>query len=145
MILFLLLGASSFSWGQADSIRTVEVRTVIDQLFEGMRLGDSTLVREVFHADAQAYTTYEKNEEFRLHKGSVEEFIKAVGASHEEVWDERISNVVIQIDDGLAQVWMDYAFYLGDEFSHKGVNSMILVHVDKRWQILNLADTRRRN
>ena len=145
ILLLVLLSASSFSWSQADSTRTAEVRAIIDQLFEGMRSGDSTLVRAVFHKDAKAYTTYKKDNSFHLIEGSIDDFAEAVGTPHTEVWDERISNVIIQVDDGLAQVWMDYSFYLGEEFSHKGVNTMLLVNLDGRWQILHLADTRRKS
>ena len=145
-ILFLVfLSASSISWSQADSIRTAELRATIDQLFAGMRSGDSTLVRDVFHEDAKAYTTFKKDNAFHLYEGLIDDFVEAVGTPHDEVWDERISNIVIKIDDGLAQVWMDYSFYLCDEFSHTGVNCMLLVNVDDRWQIINLADTRRKN
>jgi hypothetical protein len=145
ILLLVLLSASSVSWSQTDSTRTAEVRAIVDQLFDGMRTGDSTLVRDVFHSDAHVYTTYKKNDAFHVHEGSVDEFVKAVGSPHDEIWDERISNVVVQVDDGLAQIWMDYSFYIGDKFSHKGVNSVLLVNVNNRWQIINISDTRRTN
>lgn len=143
--LFTLLSIASLSWGQSDSSQQLAIRSVVDQLFDGMRLGDSTLVRSVFHVDARGYTSYKKGDEFVLHAGSIDDFVKAIGKPHKEVWDERISNVVIQMDGGLAQVWMDYAFYLGDTFSHSGVNAMQLAFVDGRWQIIHIADTRRRS
>lgn len=144
ILLLALLSVSSISWSQADSTREAEVRAVIDQLFEGMRLGDSSLVRNAFHADARGFTSYKTNDLFQLHKGSIDEFVAAVGSPHDKVWDERISNVVIQMDDGLAQVWMDYSFYVGDQFSHTGVNAMQLAFMDGRWQIIQIADTRRK-
>lgn len=144
MTLFALLIIASHAWTQSDSSQQVAIRAVVDQLFDGMRQGDSTLVRSVFHADARGYTSYKKDDEFVLKSGSIDDFVKAIGTPHKEVWDERISNVVIQVDDGLAQVWMDYAFYLGDTFSHRGVNAMQLAHTDGRWQIIQIADTRKR-
>ncbi|MCJ8290722.1 MAG: nuclear transport factor 2 family protein [Crocinitomicaceae bacterium] len=145
ILLLTILAITSVSWSQTDSTRQDEVRLIIDQLFEGMKSGDSSLVRGAFHSDARAYTSYEKEGAYQLHAGSIDDFVNAVGTPHDEVWDERISNVVIQIDDGLAQVWMDYSFYVGDQFSHKGVNAMQLAHLDGRWQIIHLADTRRKN
>jgi len=144
LLLITLLSISSIEFTQADSTRISEVEAVINQLFEGMRLGDSTLVQEVFHSEAKAYTSYEKEDAFHLHEGSVDEFVKAVGTPHDKVWNERISNLVIQVDDGLAHAWMDYSFYLDEEFSHKGINSMVLVEVDGEWKIIHIADTRRR-
>ena len=144
ILFFSLLLTSSVGFSQTDSTRIAEVRAVIEQLFEGMHAGDSTLVREVFHTDAKAYTSFKKENAFQLHEGSVDEFVEAVGTTHDEVWNERISNLVIQVDDGLAHAWMDYSFYLDEEFSHQGINSVVLAEVDGRWQIIHIADTRRR-
>jgi hypothetical protein len=144
-ILFvILLSGSLISWGQTDSIAQLEIRAVIDQLFDGMRSGDSSLVRAVFHHDARLMSTLIKNETEIVHDGSIEEFISAIGTPHDEIWDERISNVQIQVDAGLAQAWMDYSFYLGDELSHSGVNAFQLVKVENGWQIIQLMDTRRK-
>lgn len=145
ILIFTLLVLTSTSWCQTDPTKQSEIRVVIDQLFDGMRSGDSSLVTSVFHSDARAYTSFEQKGEYQLHAGSIDDFAKAVGTPHDKIWDERISNVVIQIDDGLAQVWMDYSFYLGEEFSHKGVNAVQLVKLDGRWQIIHLVDTRRKN
>ena len=38
---------------------------------------------------------------------------------------------------------MAYRFYVGDTFSHCGVNAVQLAKLDGRWQITNLMDTRR--
>lgn len=145
ILLLLLLFISSISFSQDEETPETAVRAVIDQLFEGMRSGDSSLVREVFHTDAKLYTTYKWEDGFELSGGSINDFVEAVGSPHDKIWDERISNVTIRVDDALSQVWMDYSFYLGEEFSHEGVNSIILVNLDGRWQMLHLCDTRRKN
>jgi len=145
ILLLTILTITSVSWGQIESSKQAEVRAVVDQLFDGMRLGDSSLVRNIFHPDARLYTSFETAGEYQLHSGSIEDFVNAVGTPHDKIWDERISNVVIQVDDALAQVWMDYSFYLADEFSHTGVNAMQLVQLDGRWQIIHLLDTRRQD
>jgi hypothetical protein len=75
--------------------------------------------------------------------GSAEEFKNAVGTPHEDIWDERISNVKIQLDGNLAQVWMNYSFYLNDKFSHCGVNAVQLIRTNNGWKMIHLADTRR--
>ena len=49
------------------------------------------------------------------------------------------------VDGGIAQVWTDYAFYVGAEFSHCGVDAF---HLAKdafgSWKIMHLMDTRRK-
>lgn len=119
--------------------------SIVQTLFDGMRNGDSTAVKACFHEEAVLHSTYKNKEGLtKIHEGNVEEFVVAVGSPHDEVWDERISNLEIKIDGTLANAWMDYSFYLGDKLSHCGVNSMHFVLVDGEWKIFQLMDTRRR-
>jgi hypothetical protein len=37
---------------------------------------------------------------------------------------------------------MDYGFFLGDQFSHCGVNSFQLVRTEDGWKTIHLIDTR---
>jgi len=151
LLLFSLLIINHISWSQEEMETMIEihpsvrVRAVIDSLFLGMKNGDSSMVSNVFHSELSMKTSFiTKNGGIKLVTDSPGDFLKAVGTPHEEVWDERISNVVIQVDDNLAQVWMDYNFYVNDNFSHCGVNAMQLVNTDNGWKILNLIDTRRK-
>lgn len=122
-----------------------DVRAAIDQLFDGMRAGDSTMVRAVIHPDARFLTTMIREDAPMLHTGSVDRFVEAVGTPHDDVWNEKIWNVDVKLDDHLAQAWMDYAFYLGEEFSHCGVNAMQFYNDGESWRIVSLVDTRRRD
>lgn len=144
ILVISILAISSVTWSQSDSTQTAAVRAVIDQFFDGMRSGDSTLVRASFYANPRLLTSYQVGGDFRLYEGSFNEFVTAIGTPHEEIWDERISNVVIHIDAGLAQVWMDYSFYLGDQFSHSGTNAMQLVNLHGNWQIVHVIDTHKK-
>jgi hypothetical protein len=121
-----------------------EVRAVVDRLFDGMRAGDSTAVRAVFHPSATLLTTARRDGAPVLQSSPVDAFVAAVGAPRDRVWDERIRNVEIRIDGDLATAWMDYAFYAGTELSHCGVNAFQLFRGPEGWRIVHLADTRRR-
>ena len=80
-----------------------------------------------------------------MKKGSLADFLKAIGTPHPEVWNEKIWNTEIRIDDNLAQIWTDYAFYVDDRFSHCGVDAFQLVkETDGKWRIVHLIDTRRK-
>ena len=144
ILLISLLGLHSLSWSQTDSSDHHAVHAVIDQLFDGMRAGDSSLVRATFHPNLRLMSTMEREGVIELHEGSPEEFLMAIGTPHEEVWDERISNVVIQVSDGLAQAWMDFSFYLDDRLNHSGVNAFQLVKTVDGWKIIHLMDTHRK-
>ena len=119
-----------------------EVRATIDHLFDGMRAGDSTAVRATFHKDATLASTFSREGTPILHAGSVDDFVNAVGTPHEQVWDEKIWDVKIHVRDNLAVAWMDYGFFLGDQFSHCGVNSFQLVRTEDGWKTIHLIDTR---
>ena len=123
-----------------------EVEKTIKKLFQGMQKGDSSMVHATFHEDLRMYSSFiTETSEVKLKKGSMTSFIEAVGKPHDEVWDERISELNIQIDDNLAHAWMKYSFYLDDKFSHCGVNAMQLVKMEGEWKIINLIDTRKKD
>ena len=121
-------------------------RETVDKLFTGMRNGDSTAVRSVFTKTA-ALTSISKNaaDSTITHKGSVDGFVKAVGTPHKDRWDERIYDVRVSIDGPMAVVWAPYKFYLGDKFSHCGVNVFNLIKTNAGWKINDITDTRRKD
>jgi reactive intermediate/imine deaminase len=117
---------------------------VVSRLFDGMRAGDSAMVRSVFHPQAQLATAIVRQGSAIVEVDNLDKFIQAVGTPHAEVWDERLSNTTVQVDGTLASVWTDYSFYLGDRFSHCGVDAFHLAKTGTDWKIVGLADTRRR-
>ncbi len=131
-----MLTAVSFAAAQTPED---EVRSVIDMFFDGMRAGDSTMVRSTLLKGAIAQRAGETG----LPTMDFEGFLTAIGTPHDEVWDERIWDVLIMVDGRLASAWMEFAFYLGDTLSHCGVNSMQLYRTDSGWKIAYLADTNR--
>lgn len=142
-IFFLLLIFPSFAYSQKTEKK--EVRKVIDQLFEGMRKGDSSLVRKTFLPYATLNTSFVNSKgEAKLHCDSIISFLDAIGTPHKELWDERLLSCEIKIDDNLATVWTKYAFYVDNVYSHEGVNAFQLVKVEGSWKILIITDTRRK-
>ena len=149
IILSFFLIATFF---QSTSIRSQSegekaVREVIDKLFEGMRLADSSIVSVLFHPDVRMMTSYKNaSGEVVLKEGSLQAFLSAIGTPHPEIWNEKIWNTEVRIDDNLAQVWTDYAFYVDDRFSHCGVDAFQLTRdANGAWRIIHLIDTRRKD
>ncbi|ELR69626.1 hypothetical protein C900_04851 [Fulvivirga imtechensis AK7] len=125
------------------NITSAEVLKVVGQVFDGMRAADSTMVRSAFAKDAELYTIFtDKEGNPVLHKGSLVNFLNAVGSPHDVVWDEPIWDTEVRIDGNLAQVWTKYAFYAGDKFSHCGVDAFHLFKTLEGWKIFHLTDTR---
>jgi hypothetical protein len=142
---FILSGSGIYAQGELDNGKHA-VEKVIYDLFDGMREADSSKVKALFSKDVQMYTSYTNKEGQRvLKKGELAPFLKAIGSPHDKIWDEKIWNTSVMIDGGIAQVWTDYAFYVGEEFSHCGVDAF---HLAKDalgdWKILHLMDTRRK-
>ncbi|MDX1429355.1 MAG: hypothetical protein R3282_03660, partial [Rhodothermales bacterium] len=85
-----------------------DVRQTIDSLFDGMRAGDSTIVRSVFSEGAvMGRPVKDDNGSTRITLQPVDRFVAAVGRPHDAVWDERIGQVQIRIDGELASAWME--------------------------------------
>ena len=75
----------------------------------------------------------------------IDAFVNAVGTPKDTAWDERIWNVQIDVHGNLASAWMEYAFLVGDRFSHCGVNHFQFSRsAEGNWEAIALADTRQR-
>lgn len=142
--LLLVLISPTISCAQTSD--SISVMHPINKLFDGMRISDSSMVYEAFHKEISMYTSYISEDGMpKIEEGSLEEFLVAVGTPHSAIWDEKIWNVKVLIDESLAQVWCDYGFYVDNRFSHCGVDAFQLVKNDRNeWQIISLIDTRKK-
>ncbi|MBO9673609.1 MAG: nuclear transport factor 2 family protein [Sphingobacteriaceae bacterium] len=143
-VIFALFLVCFITKGFAQSDEENAIKKTITNLFTGMKDGDSTLVHSAFADGAILQTIVNKEGKVSVRNESVNNFIKFIGTPHQDKYDERIVFNKILIDGPLASVWTDYKFYLGDKFSHCGVNSFQLVKGDKGWQIVYIIDTRRK-
>lgn len=143
-ILICLLLHSFVSIAQTNSDTTL-IRQTIDSFFTGMLEGDSSMIRSTLHPAIRFLTcTKDDHDNDILVSESVNDFLSAVGAPHEDYWNEKITSFTLQIDQNMAQVWTDYSFHINDSFSHCGVNSFQLFKDSNGWRIVQIMDTRRR-
>lgn len=149
LTLFLLTLAASTrpAFAQKASPETEAVKQTITSFFDGMRRGDSTLVRRtlapgaVFHG---LVLVGKPGQPVALHTESISDLLEAVSTPHPETWDERVQFERVLIDAYLASVWAPYEFYLGSKFSHCGYDSFQLVKLADGWKIAHIIDTRRK-
>lgn len=141
--LTLSIAAHASAQAAADHAAEEAVVAVVVQLFDGMRTGDSAMVRRTFAPDARLMSTSVRDGQPALQSVEIDQFVEAVGTPHEEVWDERLWNIEVRVDANLATVWTEYAFYLGEELSHCGVDAFQLFRSRDGWKIFQIADTRR--
>ncbi len=143
IIIFCCLSAKSFAQHSAED---EAIKEVINRLFDGMRKADSTLLKSAFSNEAILQTiATNKSGKTLVRSENLSNFANSISMPRTDVYDERIVFTKILIDDKLASVWTDYKFYIGDKFSHCGVNSFQLVKVNDAWKIIYLIDTRRKD
>jgi hypothetical protein len=144
----LLLAATPLAaQAQAPSSDEREVMAVVIKLFDGMRAGDSAMVRSTFDTAATMATAVIRptgEAMYRFDADGITGFANAVGTPHDKVWDEKLWDVKVLVDRNLATVWTKYAFFLGTDFSHCGVDTFTLAKGAAGWKIIFLADTRQR-
>ncbi|AYB35201.1 nuclear transport factor 2 family protein [Chryseolinea soli] len=144
LLAILFAACSLFAVAQPPSPDPA-ITTTIQQLFKGMETGDSALVHATFaHEITMATVRRDKAGNPMLQReASALGFLKVVGTPHPQTWYEEIWDVKVQQDGDFAQVWCDYAFYIGNTFSHCGVDAFQLHKQKDGWKIFHLADTRR--
>ena len=146
-LLFLLIGLSFVKLHAQDTFAqdSSDIYAVVKQLFDGMRKGDSAMVHATMHPEVRMLTSYiNKEGEAKLQVGSLDRFLQAVGTPHEAVWNETIDVIHVEVDDNLAHAWVDYSFYVNEDFHHCGVDAFLFIREgEENWKIIHLADTRR--
>lgn len=140
LLLLTLFSLKTFAQSEDEA-----VKKPITALFDGMRKGDTTLMRSAFAPGANLQSIGKNKEgEVGVRTENIDKFIESIGKPHKDVYDERITYDMIKVDDNLAVAWTPYQFYVGDKFSHCGVNSFQLVKLNGEWKIQYIIDTRRK-
>lgn len=119
-----------------------DVLAVVNQMFDGMRKKDTTMVRTAFHPNARMVTFAGDS----IAANTVDGFVDFIGRPNEQIWNEPIFDTEIRIDGNLATVWTKYVFFRGpngDLFNHCGVDAFLLHRGAAGWKISVLTDTRR--
>lgn len=146
LLLLIWMGFHSGVFAQKDTSEHAAIREVIWRLFEGMKNGDSSLVRSCFTENPVMYSRFlhPRTKQEQLVRETLSDFLKAVGTPHTETWNEIPSGIVIQADGSLlATAWVPYTFYLNENYLHEGVDAFQLIREQGTWKILVLTDTRR--
>jgi hypothetical protein len=142
---FLLLFLTTTHWLSAQNTTADSIKATIHQFFEGMKNADTTLIRGALTEGVVFQTILNKKDgTTAVRTENVNDFIAFIAKQPKGRADERISFGQILVDAPLASVWTPYQFYLGDQFSHCGVNSFQLVRISGKWQIQYIIDTRRK-
>lgn len=125
----------------AQSSEHSDAYRVVTTLFDAMRARDTAAMRAAF-ADGAALQSVGPN---GVQRTAIDNWIGGVArAQHGLLLDERLGDPVVHVDGGLATIWVKYWFFVGDRFSHCGVDAFVLARESGSWRILSVADTRQR-
>jgi hypothetical protein len=143
-ILLLAVTAMPYStFAQSDDENAI--KAVIIQLFDGMRVADSTMVASAFAPNAILAGIGSQADPNAITHTPAAVFVQNVTRPRADILDERTGDMEIRVDDRLATAWVPYTFYIGSNFSHCGVNAIQLAKLDGGWKITYVMDTRRKD
>ncbi|HZY37559.1 MAG TPA: nuclear transport factor 2 family protein [Mucilaginibacter sp.] len=146
IIAVLIFSKMSTAQNIQGSSDTAAIKQTMNTFFDAMRKGDSTLLRSVFSKGSILQSiSNDKNGVAKLSTKTADDLVKQIGTPHSQVFDERIVYNGIKIDGSLACVWTPYKFYLGDQFSHCGVNAFELMRTADGWKVVYIVYTVRNN
>ena len=119
---------------------------VVTRLFDAMRAGDTAAVRATFAPGTALQSALVGRDGVPVVRATaIDDFVKSIGARPAgTVLDERLRNPVVHVDGPLAQVWVEYGFFVSGTFSHCGVDAFTLAKGSAGWRIIAIADTRQR-
>ena len=144
----LLLIVVSFAFypslAQTTGNDDTAVRGVVNQLFEGMKKVDSTMLKTLFTSSARLQTVLSNQGDVSIKDEAIGMFISSVGKAKMGALDERMTGIDIKIDGELATAWTPYAFYYNGQQRHCGANAFTLIKLGGVWKIYNIIDTRRK-
>ncbi|MBC3542041.1 nuclear transport factor 2 family protein [Rufibacter sediminis] len=146
---YLLMTGATFAQTRkaapAPSADAKAVEAAVVRFFDAMRTSDSTMARSVLADNARLMSVGAgKDGKILPRETPMNKFVEMIGQHHPQVLDERIWDVKVNIDGDLATLWCEYAFYVGDTFSHCGVDAFQLYRSPEGWKIFTISDTRRK-
>ncbi len=144
-LIFITISLCFISKMMAQTTTTDSVKATVNHFFEGMKIGDTALIRSTL-TEGVIFQTIARSKDGALSvkTENVDDFIRFIAKEQKGNADERIEFKMVEVNGALASVWTPYSFYYKGQFSHCGANSFQLVKTDGVWKIQYLIDTRRR-
>lgn len=135
LALFLLTPLARAQSTEADS---KAVLAVADTVLLALSNGDSKTLARLTLDSAVIGGAGLRNGVESLSLRSWGQYINRTGAA---TFNERGFGATARVQDRVAQVWMPYDLYLGDKWSHCGVDTFTLMKRDGRWRVAALVYT----
>lgn len=126
-----------------ESLSAANGKIIVGIFMNGYQTGDTLKMKSVMHKKMIMQRAYvsEEQENLLIYIKSSDLLKYAATTGKEQVWEEKLSDYIVNSDGNLAHVWVSYEFFKDGKFSHCGANSYTLVYTDESWKILNIIDS----
>jgi len=118
-----------------------EVVQTLQHLFDALRTGDAELLLSVLDPDVVMRSTETRDGRTSFSRSTTEGLAERI-ASSETPLIERMWDPVVAVNGAMATLWTPYDFYIGDTFSHCGVDAATFMQTPDGWMIVGLTWTR---
>ena len=123
-----------------------KLKSVVNTFFEGFHSKDSLLIVSVIDKSFDLNSTSLKEDNGVLTNINGDNFVSAIISRPDSPsWKEKLFSYDIKIDGPLANVWVEYEFFIDNKLNHCGVNSIHLLKKKSGWKIFNITDSRKNN
>lgn len=117
---------------------------IVEKFFTAFHAQDTTAMRQLTSASILQQTivsaTHDQTE--KLIPVNFNLFLERIASMEEHSFKEDILSYEVSEAGGMSHVWTAYSFSVNGNFSHKGVNSFLLVSIGGHWKIAHIIDTR---
>lgn len=125
---------------------TDSIKMVINEMFAGMKEGDTVKVKSCFTETAFLQTfSRTKDGVVDITTDKVSDFCKAIVSLPKGAAEERVVYKDIKVDGSMASVWAPFKLYFNGNFYTCGINSIQMARLNGKWKIQYIIDTRRKD
>ncbi len=120
------------------------VLAAVQSIFDALASGDGETLRRVLHPQVRMHSVERSADGARtVSTSTLDELVARVEGS-DAVLTERMFDPEVRISGDLAMVWTPYDFYVGERFSHCGVDGLLLARnpETETWRVVSLSWTR---
>jgi hypothetical protein len=131
-------GHSTFAPTRAQR---AEVTHTLQRMFDALKDADEALLRSVMDASIVMHSTETRDGVTTSGSSTIEGLAERITGDGDPLI-ERMWDPSVVVNGALAAIWTPYDFYVGETFSHCGVDSANLIRTPDGWKIVALSWTR---
>jgi hypothetical protein len=123
----------------ADATDQQRIERVIQHFFDALETRDTALMRSTTLGEAQIWRRINSGNPTRVDVRLSKNDTKSM--ANKPAIREQAIRMDIQVRDGIAVAWVPYKLWVGEEFSHCGVDVFTLFNIHGEWKIVTAAYT----